>query len=364
MKNLYLILLSAVFFAATSCIREDDMPVKIPPMNGAVIEPAVGGASEPNQVWINLATGEQKITPREGWDLGFYCGDHFKVILNYSLIMSAGKIENATNIDSVNSQSVANLKPLVQTANFAENAQYIDSPTGNINANPTAVSEININDNQNNVYLVNLGFKTFSGTTNPGSVYSVGDARGWKKIRVLRTGNGYKIHYAGLDETTHKEFIIEKNPDYNFKYFSFTTNNLADIEPKKNAWDICFTVFTNLVNLPGTNSQTSYIFPDAVLHNILGNVSAYEVVTATGQGETEFKNFKKENIDTSKFVMGDRRIIGSNWRTTTGPNGAEVYNNKFYVLKNSDGFYFKLRFLRMKNDQNYRGFPQFEYKPL
>lgn len=364
MKKTLLILVSFLQFFVISCIREDDTPVKIPPMTGAVMDPAVGGAAEPNQVWVNLATGGQKVTKREAWDLGFYCGDSFKVILNYSLIMAAGQVENITNIDAVNSQTVAQLKPLVQTANFAENAQYVDSPTGNIHINPTAVAEIKINEDQNKVYLVNLGFKTFSGATNAGSVYAVGDARGWKKIRVLRSGSAYRVQYADLDDVTHREFIVEKNPDYNFRYFSFDSHTYADIEPKKNSWDICYTVFTNLVNLPGTNTQTSYIFSDGVLHNILGGVSAYEVTTAAGQGEAEFKNFKKENIDPAKFETGDRRTIGSNWRTTTGPNGAEVFNNKFYILKNSEGFYFKLRFLRMKNDQNYRGFPQFEYKPL
>ena len=363
MKNLYYMLVSALLFTAVSCIREDNTPVKIPPMEGAVLQPEVGGPAQKNQVWVELATNQVKVTPREAWDLGFYCGEDFKVILNYSLVMSAGKIENVTNIDAVNSQTVAALKPLVQTANFTDNAQYIDAPSGNISQH-TAVSEINLDDAQNNVYLLNLGYKTYTGATNPGTVYSIGDARGWKKIRVTRNGSGYKIQYADLDATTHHEVLVSKDTEYNYRYFSFATGTYADVEPKKKNWDICFTVFTNLINLPGKNTQTSYIFPDVVLNNILGNCAAYEVATPEGRGESAYNSFKLADVEAAKFVTNDRRAIGSNWRTTTGPNGAEVFGNKFYILKNSDGYYFKLRFLRMKDEQNFRGHPQFEYKPL
>lgn len=345
-----------------SCIKEDNTPVKIPPIDGATVEPTVGGETEPNQVWVELSSNTIKATPREAWDLGFYCGDEFRVIMNPSLMMSAGKIANVNNIDAVNSQTVASLKNLVQVANFQDNAQYIDNPNGEILTQTTGISEIKADDSQNNVYLLNMGNKIYTGSTVPGSVYTMGDPRGWKKIRVLRYQQGYKIQYADLDETTHKEFIITKDNAYNHKFFSFKTENYADIQPKKKNWDLCFTVFTNLTSAGAF--MTSYIYPDFVINNTLGKVAVYEVTTAAGQGETAYNNFKVSDINPTKFVTNDQRTIGANWRTTTGTNGVEVYSNKFYVLKNSEGFFFKIRFLRMKNDQGYRGHPQFEYKAL
>ncbi|MGA9212006.1 HmuY family protein [Kaistella sp.] len=348
----------------TSCIREDNTPVKIEPITGAVVDPEMGGPTEKNQVWIELSTGNGKTTLRENWDLGFYSGAEFRVILNGSLVMAVGKIENSYNIDALNSASVKNLKPLVQVANFTDNSKYIDDPSGDILNQTTGIQEIKANEDENNVYLLNMGYTAYSGATVPGSVYTLGNERGWKKIKIIRFHEGYKIQYANLDETSHKEYVITKDADFNYKFFSFFTETEAEIQPKKKNWDLCFTVFTNLVNNPENNLPTSYIFPDVVLHNILGNVGAYEVTTANGQGETEYNRFTKENIDPSKFVFNDQRTIGGNWRTTTGANGAEVYSNKFYIVKNSDGFYFKLRFLRMKNQDGYRGYPQFEYKAL
>ncbi len=360
--NYFFILLSLII--CTSCAREDVTPVKIPPISGAVLDPDLGGPSEKNQVWIELSTGLSKNTLRDDWDLGFYSGDQFRVIMNSSLMMAVGKIENKFNIDEVNSASVASLKPLVQVANFTDNGKYVDDPAGNYLTQTSGIAEINANDNLNNVYLLNMGYKSYTGDTIPGTVYTLGEERGWKKIKIIRHQEGYKILYADLDETTHHEYIITKDQTYNFNFFSIIKGTSADIQPKKNQWDLCFTMMTNLINNPENNLPTSYIFPDVVLHNTLGNVGVYEITTAAGQGETAYNNFKISDVDASKFILNDQRTIGSNWRTTTGTNGAEVYSNKFYIVKNSEGFYFKLRFLRMKNQEGYRGYPQFEYKAL
>ncbi len=365
MKNTITILFCALLTLG-SCRKEDDTPVKVPPIQGKILTlgktDKEGDPTEANQFWVELATGNVTKTHREKWDLGFYCGDEFRVVMNSSLVMAVGKIENAFDINAVNSQTVAVLKPLVQAANFQDNSQYIDNPNGEILTQTSGIAEIKADDSQNNVYLLNMGFKTYSGTTVPGSVYTMGDSRGWKKIRILKQGTGYKIQYADLDDPSHKEFVITKDDNFNYRFFSLMTGDYTDVQPKKKNWDLCFTVFTNLTSA-GTY-MTSYVYPDFVLNNTLGKVAAYEVVTAAGQGETEYNNFKTENIDASKFITNDQRVIGGNWRTTTGPNGAEVYNNKFYVLRNSDGFYFKIRFLRMKDDDGYRGYPQFEYKAL
>jgi hypothetical protein len=44
--------------------------------------------------------------------------------------------------------------------------------------------------------------------------------------------------------------------------------------------------------------------------------------------------------------------------------GLEVYGDRFYIIKDAEGYYFKLRFTRMTSTAGERGRPQFEYKPL
>lgn len=360
MKNILYAIILLSFATMQSCINDNEDPVAVSRFEGKILQPAVGGPSQPNQVWIDLSTGDMTTTARTKWDLGFYSGDSFKVVMNTSLLMAAGKIDGATDIDAVTESSVALLKKKVQVANFdTDNEQYIDNVRGEINGK-TAIAEVSANDSDNGIYLLNLGKGIYNGTVPVGSTTYSGDPRGWKKIQVLRSGNGYKIKYANLNDTTHKELVVAKKPDYNFSFFSFETNSEVSVQPQKKNWDLSFTVFTNII--PGAGS---YAYADFVTHNILGNVGAYQVnVPAAINASDYYNNFKAADIDISKLNFNDQRIIGSNWRNPVGTNGIEVYGDRFYIVRDSDGLYYKIKFNRMTNLEGVRGYPQFEYKPL
>jgi hypothetical protein len=293
-------------------------------------------------------------------------------------MMAAGKIPNATNIDAVTEAGVASLQGQVLVANFnPANEVYIDDVKGDFPSGYTAIEEIKANEAENGIYLVNMGKHIYQGTVAVGSIATGGDSRGWMKIQVVRSGDNYKIKYAKLNDTTHKEFIVAKNTAYNYSFVSL--NHLATqpqdqiakqvfIQPEKKKWDLCFTVFTNVISGAG-----SYIYGDFVTNNNVGGVAAYEVIIAApASGVEAYNNFTASDIVESKFVYNDQRVIGANWRNPVGTNGLEVYGDRFYVIKDADGFYFKLRFTRLTKaikDNNpgeagERGFPSFDFKPL
>ena len=375
MKKILFCLLVGASFISQSCINDNEDAVLVTKSDGAIADPTVGGAKQPNQVWIDLSDidpitkkPKETLTKRTDWDLAFYSGNGFKVILNSSIMMAAGKILNATNIDAVTEASVATLKTQVQVADFnPANVAYIDDVKGDVPSGYTAIEEIKANESDNAVYLVNMGKEIYSGTVPTGSVATGGDNRGWMKIQVVRTATGYKVKYAELNSDTHKELSIDKNTSYNFNFVSLKNNKEIFIQPEKNKWDICFTVFTNTIIGAG-----SYIYADFVTINNVGGAAAYEVIVpSTSSGIEAYTNFKTSDIDQSKFIHNDQRVIGSNWRNPVGVNGLEVYGDRFYVVKDAEGFYFKLRFTRLTkstSDQNgqagERGFPQFDYKPL
>lgn len=361
MKKILFCLLIGASFISQSCINDNEDPVAVSPSDGAVVDPDVGGATQPNQVWFDLGTNTQVLTKRTDWDLAFYSGSAFKVILNSSIMMAAGKIPNATNIDLVTEASVATLKDLVKVANFnPANVAYIDDVNGNFPSGYTAIEEIKANDSENAIYLVNMGKEIYTGTVPSGSVATGGDDRGWMKVQVVRSGDRYKVKYAELNDTSHKELTITKNAAYNFNFVSLKADQEVLIQPEKKKWDICFTVFTNTITGAG-----SYIYADFVTTNNVGGVGAYEVrVTAPVSGVEAYNNFKASDIDQSKFIYNNHRVIGANWRNPVGANGLEVYGDRFYVIKDAEGYYFKLRFTRLTNTSGERGRPQFEYKPL
>ncbi|MFY1045607.1 HmuY family protein [Chryseobacterium sp. GP-SGM7] len=361
MKKILFSLFLSASFILQSCINDNEDAVAVPPVQGSIVDAHVGGATEPNQVWYDLSKKEEVLTKRTDWDLAFYSGNDFKVILNSSIMMAAGKIAGATNIDAVTESSLAALKDEVQVANFnAANVAFIDDVKGDFPSGYTAIEGIAVNDAENGIYLVNLGKEIYNGSVPLGSVATGGENRGWMKVQVIRAGAGYTVKYAELNSTTHKELTVTKNVAYNYSFVSLKNNKEVFIQPEKKNWDLCFTVFTNTITGAG-----SYVYADFVNNNNMGGVGVYEVIVPSpASGIEAYNNFKVENIIQSKFIYNDHRIIGSNWRNPVGTNGLEVFGDRFYVIKDADGYFFKLRFTRITNTSGERGFPQFEYAPL
>nr|WP_315033585.1 HmuY family protein [uncultured Chryseobacterium sp.] len=371
MKYLKIFSILSLMVATQSCLSADEDPVAVPPMTGSEVNVEVGGPTEPNQVWIDLSDYQNRnINKRTDWDLGFYTGEEFRVIMNGSLAMTVIKIPNATDITKVKESDVQNLKDIAQVGSFdAGNMKYIDNPDGNFLTQTSGIDAIKENDADNPIYLINLGREIPSSSNiGAGSVSLSGDPRGWKKIQILRAPNGYKIRYADInaDTTGIKEYIITKDTEYNFAFFNVKTGSPVKIQPKKKKWDLAFTTFTNEVFISPGNSAGSYFYADFIITNTLNGVGAYQV-NVTGSLDQAYTAFKLKDVDAAKFVFNDHRAIGDKWRTTTGTAANPipfVYSDRFFVLKDAEGFYFKLRFNKMKDEKGNRGYSNFEFEPL
>lgn len=326
---------------------------------GTSLQPNVGGPNEPNQVYIDLSAQSETVVKRDIWDLGFYSGDEYRVILNTSLYMAAAQLSE-TNINDVNSLSteVIDLQTKVLVRSAGSDI-YIDNPDGDITG--TVIQEIEVTDNNNKVYLVNLGNSIGTETPSIGSEGSTGEFRGWKKIRILRDGDNYVLQYADLDDVNYKEVTISKEEGFNFNHFSLDTEKSVSVEPKKEKWDICFTVFTNVITGYG-----SYGYSDFVTQNTKGNTLAYEVKLETIDGEdttdaTETYNaYSLEDVVEANFSK-NQTIIGSNWRNVFD---RQVHIDRFYVLKDSNNNIYKIKYLALTNSNGERGYPELEYKIL
>lgn len=328
---------------------------------GSSLVAAVGGPMQPNQVYVDLSSGARATVPRVSWDLGFYTGSDFRVVLNSSLKMSAKALET-TNIDEV---QVADESMIISQGSGV--ASQIDNPTGDLtqtgSVSPTAIAAISAIPADNKVYLVNMGSNP--GTTPPavGSDASAsGTSRGWKKIRVTRSGENYVIDYADIASTTHQTATITKNAAFNFIFFS-TANGVVNVEPQKEQWDLNFTTFTNLFN-----PTTPYYYPDFVVTNTKGGATSYQVLNSEG---FTYESFTRANVNETKFSTADQRNIGANWRGTNvvGPDGNpmsqfSVQINRFYVIKDPAGNIYKLKFTSALSPNGERGFPVFQYALL
>jgi hypothetical protein len=331
------------------------------PITSATVSPGVGGPTVPNQVFFDLSSGIETPVDRTRWDLGFHAGDEFRVAINGSLKMAVKQINQTDMTLPITIDESVAVGEGVGTGVTHGNIAYVDGPNGAIQL--TAMQEVSSNDADNKVYLVNMGFGLTNVVPNVGSVNPYGEHRGWMKIRVLRSGNGYKLQYAAPQATTFSEVTLAKNNAFNFTFFSLVNQQVVTVQPQKDKWDILFTPFTNHTNFGG--GPVSYAFQDFIVTNRLGGVSAYQVLNSAG---VTYPNFTLANVVQDNFTLEasiDQRVIGSNWRTGGGPTSLpSPRDDRFYVLKDPAGNIYKIRFIAMTNGAGERGNPTFEYQKL
>jgi hypothetical protein len=360
MKRTFLFLSFALLSLASCSNDDDNTPVEIPSV-GAILQPTVGGANQPNQVYLDLSTGKSESVNRASWDFGFSTAADFRVVINGSLKMAVKKLATS-DITLVQTSDAA---VAVGGGTNPSSNGYVDNPKGVLEGGGagigTAIAEVSATDADNKVYLVNLGFAVSTTTPNVGSVSIDGEARGWKKVRILRSGNGYKIQYADLASTTFTEKTIAKDAEFNFSFFSLSTGNTVSVEPQKTKWDLNFTTFTNY--LPGA-PEVTYGYSDFIVSNRIGGTQVYQVMVTDGGSYADFT--KAKVVETSFTASAtDQRAIGANWRSGGGPGSLpSIKTDRFYVVKDVTGNYYKVKFLAMTNDAGVRGYPTLEYAIL
>ena len=364
MKNkLFTLALCMTALVFTNCSSDDDntpsQPINIV-IEGAAVAPTVGGPNQQNQVYVDLSTNTTTSVQRDSWDLGFYSGTEFRIVINGSIEMTVAEL-TTNDIDNVNAstQEVLDLQPQMEIGNPGTDL-FVDNPEGDIPG--TAISEVSSTDDNNKVYLVNLGYEVGTETPPVGSISVSGDSRGWKKIRILKNGNDYILQYADLDATTHNEVTISKQADYNFTFFSFNTETEINIEPEKTKWDLNFSRATQILSF-GPGISGAYGYSDYVLNNTKSNATVYSIDTEVDT-DLSYDNFTLADVIDTNFT-NDQRGIGSSWRNGGGPGALpSLKDNVFYVVNDTDGNLYKLKFIALTNAAGERGYPEFVYSLL
>jgi hypothetical protein len=300
-----------------------------------------GGATFPNKVFIDLSANRQVPVLRTNWDLGFYTGPDYRVILNSSVGMMAKQIAK-NDLSQVTAADTIGFSVDVAFSQFAPTTSslaYIDYPDGDLTK--TAIAAVSATATDNKVYIINRGF----GVGTPAA------ERGWKKVRIIRNAaGGYTLQYADIAAATFSSVDISKDDAYFFKYVSLSTGAVS-VEPEKKKWDIAWTYFSNVTNF-GTG-EVPYLFQDIILQN--RNVSVAKVLVTT----RAYADFSEADLSTLTF-SSVQTAIGSDWRSGGGPGSApSIRTDRYYVIKDGDNNYYKLRFTALTQNGE-RGYPAFE----
>ena len=352
--------------------------LSVKPLTPITVQAEVGGANEPNQVYIDLSTGKTTVIKRDTWHLAFYCGDDdFRVLINPAIAMSA--LEQETT--DINKRVEEDKTILVKTdttnpsPNHLVSRRLIDDPRGYLaprNNEPgsgTAIAGVSAKDDENKVYLLSMGFAISDKAPVKGSVNLLGAHNGWGKVRITREGNAYKVQYAKNTVTNKsdiKTFTVTKNPAYSFVYLNLESGQMVQVTPKKKDWDLCFTTTTGWLSQQYNVQSTVTFYPDIIVTNLHGGTRATFFSPAASLPERD-KNYseytleKAKTLDLSKPKYETQIVVGKNWRDMI--NGG-IIRNIYFAIQDGDGNFFKLKMKALKNDAGDRGYPVFEYELL
>jgi hypothetical protein len=323
----------------TSCFKEDEKITPVRP--GDVTTVTVEMLPDYSiQTYFNLTSGEAvSSNSKDIWDLGLSCveGD-YTLILNTARFIKVAHTES-DNFDVTYTTGGFEWKFDESTGYPSGNAigQWWDSTV----AGPVSRME---------VLLVDRG------------IDEEGLPAGYIKIQpLLNTSTGeVSIRIANLNGSDERTFGFTRVDGMRYVAMSFETGqNAVQPEPMLAEWDLLFTQYTTLL-FTDVGDPYPYLVTGVLINDSL--------VSAVMDSITPFENITREMAETL-FLSKQRDVIGYDWKMVNGDvtSGSVTYTvipKMVYIIRNTDGFFFKLRFVDFYNQLGQKGYPTFEYQKL
>jgi hypothetical protein len=337
-----IIYLMPVLLLLTSCFKEDEMITPHDP--GSLIEAQVDlGEFYPQQVYFDLSS-ETSVSDNQKdiWDLALEASpEGWHILLNTACFMTAA----ASGSDDFN----ADVDTVGYQWNFDPSDGNLDSTAIGryFNFNPDDSSLIYTNE----VYIINRGYNVNA------------NLRGLKKIVFqMVNDSAYTLRYANLDGSEEHNLLINKDELANFSYFSFDDGGKQLYpEPPKQDYDLLFTQYTTLLF-----TDVGDPYPYLLTGVLLNRQFIVEVARDTSMIFDQITYESTAGMDFSRQLD----IIGYDWKDLEGDvtgGGSTVYyivEGLHYVVRDTEGYLYKLRFTSFYNNNGVKGHPQFEYQRL
>ena len=310
----------------TSCFQEDEI---VPPHEAGDLTVGVTqmGPYYGRQVYYDLA-GNMEVSSNEvsAWDLSFESASGgWEIRLNSSMFMYAG--------NSFDTLFSADLSP-------AGLDMLFDASTGNPDS--TAIGNWTYETKEgtfskNHVYLLDMGSD------------ELGVARGTMKVQFGISGEDYTVRFGKSGSDT--SVVIKRDPSRRIIQFSFKYG-VVELEPPAETWSLLFTRYTTMLV---TNEGEYYPY---IVAGVLLNP---QQVAAAPDTLKEFDNLILDDT-LALHLRIDADVIGYSWKEYDFDGGFyTIVPGKHFVIRDRDGFYYKLRFIDFYNDSGEKGFPRFEF---
>jgi hypothetical protein len=320
-----------MMFLQHSCFEEES---PVPPHEQGNMEEgqAALGPTYGSQVYFDLSEADVVASNTvSDWDLSFSgkAGDR-TIRLNSSRFMLAG-----TSMDTTFS---ADLDPEVLDMRF-------DTSDGNPDSTAIGTWYEPVGDSIRSlryVYLIDLG------------IDDLGEALGYKKVSFELAGDHILLRAANPDNSMETTIPVMLDPQMDRTYFSFETGIRNNV-PESGAWSLLFTRYTTML-VTDEGEDYPYLVVGALL-NPNGLLAAVDT-------SHDFMDIGIEDIAGLEFTNRSD-IIGYEWKEYDFDAGIyTIVQGVSYVIRDRDGFYYKLRFVDFYSDEGIKGYPTFEYVRL
>ena len=327
-------------FAFASCEKDDRAIVLPPPGELTKGEADIGDAYD-KQVYISLSTGEQVSRPFRSYDLAFEASaTGFHVYLNTGKFMFACR--TGSN-DMASADTVGNVW-------YIDNDHLDDDSTGISNTfhNASTPSEVFVIDRGKPEYLFNWNTRL-------------------RKLLIKEVNQtSYIIQYSNYNNTDLKTFVIPKDSTYSLMYFSFDNGGqMVQMAPEKSKWDFVFTRYTHtFYEEPVGSPYRHYLVNGGGLNNRWAGVTGVMIKDSL-PNYIPFNDFNFSGVANHSFTS-NADVIGYGWKEYDfNTSNYVIVPNKYYILKNTLGLYYKIRFVDFYNSlTGVKGYITFEYQRL
>jgi hypothetical protein len=332
-KTLRSIVLSAV--AALSlggCIPEED-PVA-PYNRGDIQQNMVGMETDYRyQVYFDLGTNQAVSTVLvTDWDLGFSSADS-----GVAIWLNPGKIMAAADAGTTDFEAVTSV----------DGAQWrYDDPTGNPDSTAIGLwwqKTSGVIESRHQVYIIDRG------------VTPAGKKVGYKKLTILDyTDETYTVRFADLNGVNDVTITVNRDEEHNLMGLLLDkTGSVLATEPPNSTWDIVFTRYTHI-----------FYEPEFTPYSVTGALLNTNSVSVAIDSTHEFGQITADMMEQYSFSE-KRDAVGYDWKTFyLDKNEYVVRTNMIYIIRDTEGFYYKLHFTDFYNEEGEKGFPSFEYRKL
>ncbi|MCS6991849.1 MAG: HmuY family protein [Chitinophagales bacterium] len=308
--------------AMTACFREDE-PVVLPPPGELQYAQVAMGSTYGRQYYFDLETRDTTGMPFSSWDLCFSSTPQ-----DWQVWINGG---NQAYV------ALTTFDHLSEVKDTTELKWLMDAPSWHRDS--TAIGAWMTH---NYCYVLDRG---------PAFAEKV---RYYKfQIRALANSD-YLLTYAALHDSAAASVTIERLTDRHYLYFSFDHNgSVPFIEPAVDDWDLLFTRYRHVFT--GQQPPLPYVVTGVLINPSV----AVAVDSILGFDLIDYAQAQQLTY------VSQRNIIGYAWKYYDfSAQAFIVRSNLTYVIRDTKGIYWKLRFIDFYNENGEKGYPAFAFQRL